>query len=116
MSRARSVGGELVGCDFQRVRTRPPQPRARPLLWLLLAAMTAALSLAVLRIDILRLRYALGEAIREEKTLAHQQREGSAQLESLSDPARLSAHAREHGFGRPERVIELRPAIADRRP
>lgn len=104
----RASPGDLVGRDFARVRISAGRMRTRPLGWLLVTGFVCALALAALRIDILRVRYALGEAIREEKALVQQQRQQTAALETLRDPARLVLLARQRGFAPPERVIELR--------
>jgi hypothetical protein len=53
-------------------------------------------------------RYALGEAIREEKALVQQQRQQTAALEGLRHPSRLVDLAHERGFAPPEHVIDLR--------
>ena len=108
MTSPRALPRNLVGHDFARVRPTLPRPRAGLLGWLLVATITCALALAALRIDILRLRYALGESIETEQTLAQQQRQHQVLLETLRDPSRLAEFARERGFERPTRVLELR--------
>lgn len=108
-----------VGRDLARARARrvDPRPRTRPLAGLLFAGLVCALGLAALRIDILRARYALAEAIREEKVLQEEQRRWTAAVETLRDPARLAELARRRGFQRPERILELRePAPTRSRP
>jgi hypothetical protein len=103
----RPTPGDLVGRDFARVRAsgRLSAPR---IAWLVGVAFACALALAALRIDILRVRYALGEAIREEKALVQQQRQQTAELEGLRNPSRLVEVAQRLGFAPPERVIDLR--------
>jgi hypothetical protein len=101
--------GDLVGRDFARVRA-PGRLSARRVVWLVAIVFASALSLAALRIDILRVRYALGEAIREEKALVQQQRQHTAELEELRNPSRLVEVAHRLGFAPPERVIDLRQA------
>lgn len=110
-------GGSWVGRDLARLRrTRTPLP-ARVVGGLVLTGLLCALGLAALRIDILRARYALAEAIREEKALQEDQRRWTAAVETLRDPARLAELARQRGFERPERVVELRePAATGSRP
>jgi cell division protein FtsL len=66
-----------------------------------------SLSLAALRIDILRLRYAMAEAVSVEKSLVDEHSALLARVASLRDPARLERLARERKMERPERVIEL---------
>ncbi len=107
-----SLPRTLVGHDFARVRPGLSGPRAGALGWLLAATLACALALAALRIDILRLRYALGEAIETEKTLAFEHRRHQATFEMLRDPSRLAALARERGFDRPTRILELRAESA----
>ncbi len=103
----RPTPGDLVGRDFARVRTSG-RLSARRIAWLVGIGFACALALAALRIDILRVRYALGEAIREEKALVQQQRQQIAVLEGLRNPSRLVEVAQRLGFAPPERVIDLR--------
>jgi hypothetical protein len=103
----RPTPGDLVGRDFARVRA-PGRLSARRIVLLVGIAFACALALAALRIDILRVRYALGEAIREEKALVQQQRQQIAVLEGLRNPSRLVEVAQRLGFAPPERVIDLR--------
>jgi hypothetical protein len=103
----RPTAGDLVGRDFARVRAAG-RLSTRRIVWLVGIAFACALALAALRIDILRVRYALGEAIREEKALVQQQRQQIAVLEGLRNPSRLVDVAQRLGFAPPERVIDLR--------
>ena len=103
----RPTAGDLVGRDFARVRAGG-RLSTRRIVWLVGVAFACALGLAALRIDILRVRYALGEAIREEKALVQQQRQQIAVLEGLRNPSRLVEVAQRLGFAPPERVIDLR--------
>ena len=73
--------------------------------WALVAI--GGLSLAGLRIHVIRLRYALGRAAREEQFLATRERGARASLATLRDPKRLSQLARERGFGPPERILRV---------
>jgi len=101
--------GDLVGRDFVRRRSRG-RLSTRRIAALVGVAFACALALAALRIDILRVRYALGEAIREEKALIQQQRLQTADLEGLRSPARLVEVAQKLGFAPPQHVIDLRKA------
>jgi len=103
----RATPGDLVGRDFVRVRASG-RLSARRIAGLVAIAFACALALAALRIDILRLRYALGEAIRQEKALIQEQRQQTAALEGLRNPSRLVEVAQRLGFAPPERVIDLR--------
>lgn len=107
MSRKREAV-RLVGRDLARVHLTRSRP-ARPLAALLAGLLLAGLGLAALRIDILRLRYALADAIETEQSMLSDQRVATARRESLRDPSRLAELARERGFVRPTHVIDLRP-------
>jgi hypothetical protein len=104
----RATPGELVGRDFARVRANAGRPSTRRIAGLVAIAFACALGLAALRIDILRVRYALGAALREEKALVQQQRQQTAALEALRHPSRLVEAAPKLGFAPPQRVIDLR--------
>ena len=104
--RGRRNRRNLAGRDLARVRTAP-RSRRRLLAILLTGALLAGFSLAALRIDILRLRYALADA--QQQVLVEEHRVATARLEALRDPARLAALADERGLSRPQRVIELTP-------
>jgi hypothetical protein len=109
MSRGQRAGAaDLVGVDFARVRVAAR--RRRP--WLpvaLIGALLAALGLAALRVQILRMRYALGEATVEIEALREQRSRVTAELERLRGPDHLVAQARRHGLGPALRVIEIEP-------
>lgn len=108
MSKRRNLNDrDLVGRDLARVRLSVGTT-SRPLAALLIGALLAGMGLVALRIDILRLRYALADAIAAETDLQQNQRVWTARKESLRDPARLAELARERGFARPTRVIDLR--------
>jgi cell division protein FtsL len=80
--------------------------------WTLLAvaaAMLVALSVAALRVEILRARYQLGELARVESTLLAERDALRVEVRALRHPDRLARLARERGFSPPERVIDLRP-------
>ncbi len=84
-------------------------PGTRGLPVLLVGGLLAGLSLAALRIDILRLGYAVADAVAEEKALLEERGSLTARVQALRDPARLASLAQERGLARPTRVIELRP-------
>lgn len=65
------------------------------------------LLLASLRMEIVRERYALADALALETRLVAQELAASVELRELRDPRRLRRLANELGFARPERVIEL---------
>jgi hypothetical protein len=102
---------ELVGRDLaeppRRVRSR-----ARLRLPVLVGAVVAALLLVTLRVEILRLRYALAEVASQEQDLLERSRQATVRMRELRDPARLRKLAAERGFGRPERVVSVELAAA----
>ena len=93
-----------------RVLARVPWLRRREShpLWIALAGILVALSVTALRIDILRMRYGLGEALETEQALVEEKRRLTAQVRRLRNPTRLTQLAIERGLRRPERVIDLR--------
>ena len=106
-ARTRRTGRQtpLMNTDF-KVRARRLQWRrlAAPLIALGLAA---GLTLTTLRTDIVRMQYALATAGTQEQELLDQQRRLTVAHRNLLDPSRLGRIAKQRGFGRPERVIDL---------
>lgn len=90
--------------------------RARVLLPILLTALLVSLGIASLRIDLLRVRYALAAATLEEQRLLDESRTLTAQVRRLRDPYHLALQARELGFVRPARLIDLRDSELGRPP
>jgi len=83
-------------------------PRLRRLMPALLAgALLAGLALAALRIDGIRVRYALGEAMKQEQALLDERARLTADVRALRDPRRLAGFATRMGFERSERVIDV---------
>jgi hypothetical protein len=105
--------GDLVGRDMH-ARPRAPGRSFRVSPALLVVLLGAALAVAALRVDLIRVRYGLADAVSREKALLEERREAQARLGSLRDPARLANLADEYGLARPERIIELPllPAVA----
>jgi hypothetical protein len=68
----------------------------------------AAMALAALRTDNLRMRYERTETIAEESRLREQLRVLQAEVGELRDPARLAQLAVGLSLSRPERVIDRR--------
>ncbi len=97
----------LAGRDWKRpARSGRGSHRG---LWLplIVGGMTAALFLVSLRTSILALRYDLDRALARELDLMSERRVATATLRELRDPARLARLARERGFVRPEKVLDL---------
>jgi hypothetical protein len=61
-------------------------------------AVCAALLLVALRMDSVRLRYALADAVRAEQTLLDEQRSLTVEVRQLRDPRRLEGLGRELGL------------------
>jgi len=70
-------------------------------------AVCAALLLVALRVDSIRQRYRLADAVRNEQALLEQQRRLMVDVRRLRHPLRLAELGRELGLGRAERVIAL---------
>jgi hypothetical protein len=96
----------LVGRDLARARLFAPG-RSHQLPLALLAILLAALALAALRIDIIRMRYRMTEAIHERADLLEEHRVLTAHVRSLRDPSRLARLARDRDLAWPEQVIEI---------
>lgn len=102
----------LVGRDFAPVPTRVRRP-LRPVVPLVIGTVIAALLLVTLRVEILRLRYAVAEAAREEERLLERERHMTVRVQELRDPARLRSLAQARGFTRPRSVLTLRLPAED---
>lgn len=78
--------------------------------WLPLAVaglLLVGLAVTALRVDLIRVRYGLADAVREEKALVEEKREAVARVRTLRDPLRLTHLAAELGLTRPERIVDL---------
>jgi hypothetical protein len=95
-----------VGRDFAR-QAAPARRPAGLLATLVIGTLAAALLATSLRVDILRLRYALGEAVKEEASLLESTRALTVARRELRDPRHLRRLAEERGFVRPTRVIRI---------
>jgi hypothetical protein len=104
-----------VGRDLARIRLLAPGG-GRQLPLALVAILLAALLLVALRIDIIRMRYSMAEAIRDQTALLEERRQLTARVRSLRDPGRLARLARDRDLGWPEHVIELGPEAGGPRP
>lgn len=96
----------LIGRDLAAMPLQT-SPRKRLLPIALVGALIGGLCLAALRVDLIRQRYDLAEAMKTEKELLDRKRMLTAAVRRLRDPARLARIAEERGFVRPERVIDL---------
>jgi len=98
---------DVVGRD---VADRSVGLSPRRVLPVLVVALVVALGLAALRIEVLRVRYALAEATLEEQRLLDEERALMAERRRLRDPVHLARRAEARGFVRPEHLIDLPPA------
>ena len=74
----------------------------------------AALAVAAVRIDLLRTRYAVSEAMDRENELIDEQRQLIVRRRQLRDPVELAVQARARGFRPPAHVLALPdPTIGD---
>jgi hypothetical protein len=95
----RWIGVDFAGHDSAR--------NARKLLPLLVLALITALAIAALRIDLIRIRYAMASAVIEETALREEQRNLIVRRRQLRDPTKLEIQARARGFRPPTQVIVL---------
>lgn len=93
-----------IGFDFSSV---DDPRRARTLLPLLVLVLITALGIAALRIDLIRVRYAMATATEAETSLIEEQRALIARKRQLHDPVALSIAARERGFKAPAQTFSL---------
>jgi hypothetical protein len=102
----REPGGplDLIGLDMA-----PSRREIGSQTWLpaIAAVVLASLLLAVLRMNIVRLRYAVAEGVTVEQGLLAEKRDMTVDLLRLREPKLLSVQAAALGFAAPERVINF---------
>lgn len=103
-SRSRSNG--WVGMDLARP-TRSLRPPSRMWPPVFIALLAAALFLAALRIDIIRMRYARASVLKVETALREEQQQLLVEVRRLHHPSELSRRADALGFQVPDEVVEL---------
>jgi hypothetical protein len=89
-----------------RRRTEPAERRYR-LAFAVAGFLLVGLAVAALRVDLIRVRYGLADAVREEKVLLEEKRQALARMRTLRDPSRLARLAADRGLARPERIVDL---------
>jgi len=94
----------LIGLD---VANQPSRLRRHQFAPALIAALVCALFLVALRVDLIRMRYAMAQTLAQEQELFESQRTLTVKMRQQRDPARIAQQARELGFIRPERIIDL---------
>jgi hypothetical protein len=105
-----SAPGKWIGIDFSGEKS--PR-RVRRLIPLLVIALIAALGVSALRIDLIRIRYAMASALVEERALIAEQHRLIVRRRQLRDPVELAVRARARGFRPPTRSLSLpEPMIA----
>ena len=102
---------EWIGIDFSH-GTRPR--RMRMLIPLLSFGLIVALGIAALRIDLIRVRYAIAAAMTREEALMNEQRALIVRRRELRDPVELAVQARARGFRPPTRVLSLPDPFVDK--
>ncbi len=102
--RAANPGISLIGLD---VATPPGRLRTSSWAPVVVAAVIGAMFLAVLRMDVIRMRFTLAGTFEEELRLKQLKRELTVDMRQLRDPAVLARRARERSFRRAERLIDL---------
>ena len=102
----RSQRVDWIGRDFSRSHTTVATRRRR-VAPLVAGALLAALALAAVRIEVIRLRYDLADAVSEEKALLEQQRVLTFEVRALRNPVRLTEFAERMGLAQPARVVEI---------
>lgn len=112
----REIPRDLVGRDIARLSGLQAFRGQRMLPAVLIGLLLGALLLVALRIDLIRARYDLATALREERTLEEERQQLTAQLRALSDPQQLVKRAAELELGRPERILDLSARKPERRP
>jgi len=75
---------------------------------LLVLALITALGIEALRIDLIRIRYAMASVVKRESDLLEEQRELIVRRRQLRDPVGLAVAARARGFRPPHQIIVLR--------
>lgn len=95
---------EWIGVDFAGRRS-PTGSHA--LIPLLMVAIVAALGVAALRIDLIRIRYAMAATMAQESALLEEQRALIVRKRERLDPVELAIQARARGFGPPAHVFML---------
>ncbi len=116
--RAKLFAGDRARTERQAGRAfSVPERRERrriATLPLLVLAVAVLLCLTVLRVSILRTRYALGATLQRETELRSRERSAAVDVRIARDPHKLRELAAKQGFVRPERVIDLSAEAAPR--
>jgi len=99
-----STASEWIGIN---VSSEENARRMRGLLPLLLIALVAALGVSSLRIELIRVRYAMATALKEEDALLGEQRRLIVHRLQLRDPVDLAIRARALGFRPHARALSL---------
>ena len=105
----------LVGRDLAK-----DAPRRRIPIWLIpgivVGGVFAALAIVQVRVELIGQGYKRYSAVQRLQVLEEEQRNLTAQVRELRDPARLTKLAREMGLSRPDHVIALAPPGSEQRP
>jgi hypothetical protein len=98
-----------AGRELRRDWSAARKPARRRMAWmpLVVVAAIALLSVAALRVSILRLGYALPETLQHATVLRSRERSAAVAAREQRDPHKLRELAAQQGFTRPDRVIDL---------
>ncbi|MBW2269047.1 MAG: hypothetical protein JRH16_10740 [Deltaproteobacteria bacterium] len=99
---------DLVGRDVARASALPSTLR-RIAPAIIGISLVCALGVVAVRVDLIRVRYGLANAVRQERALLEERRGVLAEVRALREPSRLAKLARERGFVRPARIRTLAP-------
>ena len=97
---------DLIGVDMVPSRREAVNHDWVPVI---AAFVIAALFLAGVRMNVMRLRYAAAESVTIEQQLMAEKRDITVDLLRLREPRLLSTRATGLGFAKPDRVITFRP-------
>jgi hypothetical protein len=103
----RSGRGSAIGLIGLDVAQPPSRLRTRSWAGVVAAAVAGMMFLAVLRVDVIRMRFSVAQAFEEELRLEEVKRELTVEMRRLRDPATLVERAAELGFRRAERLIDV---------
>ncbi len=108
MPRAKPRHGGRLGWVGRDMTADNRSRRSRQLVpALVIGCLIAGLGIAWLRVDLIRVRYGLADALHQLKLLLELLREIRARLRALRDPTRLAQLAKRYGLARPVRIIDL---------
>ena len=104
---------DLIGIDMAPTRRTARHRMAFPAM---VGLVIGALLIAGQRMDVVRMRYAIAEAVTLERQLLEEKSRLTVSLRHLREPKLLSERAVQLGFAKPDRLINLVQSIPATRP